>query len=218
MFKNTLIKFAFLFVVLFAYTANSQVITSKKVAVKKGVYQKPDVTAESTSDKTVAVSAKKIKTTTKATKTAKGTKSVLTDTDDKDLLPLPNDNYLALQMINNAMSFVGVRYHGGGTTKAGMDCSGMVTAVCNMFDISIPRSSNEMSKVGKKLEKDEIKKGDLVFFKTNGKNIINHVGMVIDVIGDEIKFVHSSSSKGVMVSSTKEAYYSRTFAQANRIL
>lgn len=116
------------------------------------------------------------------------------------------------------MSFIGVRYHGGGTTKAGMDCSGMVTAVFNIFDMKMPRSSNEMAKVGTKLDTKEIKKGDLVFFKTNGKNIINHVGMVIDVIGDEIKFVHSSTSKGVIVSSTKEAYYSRTFAQANRIL
>src|SRR5690606_29866827 len=135
-----------------------------------------------------------------------------------DLFPMPDENYLAVQMINNAMSFIGVQYRGGGTTKAGMDCSGMVTAVCDIFDLSLPRSSREMAKVGKKLATNEIQKGDLIFFKTNGKSIINHVGMVVDVIGDEIKFVHSSTSKGVIVSSTKEAYYSRAFAQANRIL
>jgi cell wall-associated NlpC family hydrolase len=121
-------------------------------------------------------------------------------------------------MINNAMTFIGVRYSGGGTTKAGMDCSGMVTAVFNLFDMKLPRSSTEMAKVGKKVSADEVQKGDLVFFRTNGRSIINHVGMVVEVIGDEIKFVHSSTSKGVIVSSTKEPYYNKSFAQANRVL
>ena len=215
MFSKALFNFVLAFVLLTAYTSNAQVITSKKEAVKKGVYQKPSEKTESTTDKTVA--AKPAKPAAKV-KTVTTKKYVLTDNDDKDLLPAPRENYLALQMINNAMSFIGVRYAGGGTTKAGMDCSGMVTAVFNIFDMKMPRSSTEMAKVGKKLETNEIQKGDLVFFRTNGKSIINHVGMVIDVIGDEIKFVHSSTSKGVIVSSTKEAYYSKTFAQANRIL
>ncbi|HEX8563611.1 MAG TPA: C40 family peptidase [Flavobacterium sp.] len=217
MFSKTLFNFVLAFVLLTAYTANSQVITSKKEAVKKGVYQKPADKPEVTlTEKTVA--AKPVRPVAKTTKTITTKKYVITDKDDKDLLPAPRENYLALQMINNAMSFIGVRYAGGGTTKAGMDCSGMVTAVFNIFDMKMPRSSNEMAKVGKKLEANEIQKGDLVFFRTNGKSIINHVGMVIDVIGDEIKFVHSSTSKGVIVSSTKEPYYSKTFAQANRIL
>lgn len=210
MFRKSLFKFALLSLLLAAYAGTAQVITSKKEAVKKGIYQKPN-------ESKLNVSEKQSKTVSKATK-SKNKKSIIKETEDHDLLPLPNENYLALQMINNAMTFIGVKYRGGGTTTAGMDCSGMVTAVCDIFDLSLPRSSREMAKVGKKLSTDEIQKGDLVFFKTNGKSIINHVGMVIEVIGDEIKFVHSSTSKGVIVSSTKEPYYSKTFAQANRIL
>jgi hypothetical protein len=65
---------------------------------------------------------------------------------------------------------------------------------------------------------DDIRKGDLIFFRTNGKSVINHVGMVTEVTDDEIKFIHSSTQKGVIISSTKEPYYGKNFAQANRIL
>lgn len=218
MFSKALLNFVLAFFLLTAYSVNAQVITSKKQAVKKGIYQKPSEKSDGTTERIIASATPKQKITAKGTKASKSKKSIITENDDKDLLPTPKENYLALQMINNAMSFLGVRYSGGGTTKAGMDCSGMVTAVCNIFDMKLPRSSNEMAKVGTKLDTKEIQKGDLIFFKTNGRSMINHVGMVIEVIGDEIKFVHSSTSKGVIVSSTKEPYYNRTFAQANRIL
>ena len=75
-----------------------------------------------------------------------------------------------------------------------------------------------MAKIGRRLNDDDIRKGDLIFFKTNGRSVINHVGMVTEVTDDEIKFIHSSTQKGVIISSTKETYYGRTFAQANRVL
>ena len=75
-----------------------------------------------------------------------------------------------------------------------------------------------MAKIGRKLDQNDIQKGDLIFFKTNGKHVINHVGMVTEVTDDEIKFIHSSTQKGVIISSTKETYYGKTFEQANRIL
>jgi len=58
----------------------------------------------------------------------------------------------------------------------------------------------------------------LVFFKTSNRGVINHVGLVTEVRGDEILFIHSSVQRGVIISSTKEPYYQRTFAQANRVL
>ncbi|MEG0851230.1 MAG: NlpC/P60 family protein, partial [Flavobacterium sp.] len=65
---------------------------------------------------------------------------------------------------------------------------------------------------------EEAQKGDLIFFKTNGRRHINHVGMVVENVDGEIKFVHSSTHGGVMISSTKEAYYTRAFSQVNRVL
>ena len=154
----------------------------------------------------------------KSTTSTSNLKGVISDQNADDIQISAPENYVASQMINNAMDFLGVRYRGGGTSSDGMDCSGMVTAVYNLFDMSIPRSSRDMATVGEKVDSSSVKKGDLIFFKTNGKRVINHVGMVVDIIGDEIKFIHSSTSKGVIISSTKESYYKKTFAQVNRVL
>lgn len=127
-------------------------------------------------------------------------------------------SYLALQLINVAESKLGSNYHSGGTGDSGFDCSGLMYSTFKRFDITLPRSSNEMAKIGRRVDDSDIKKGDLIFFRTNGKSVINHVGMVVEVLGDEIKFVHSSTHEGVVVSSTNEPYYRRTFAQVNRVV
>lgn len=210
----------------------SQIITSKKEAVKKGVYQKPaDVKkeifvankiefaqAENPLDEFGFKEVKEIKTKEiKAVKALVSKKPPITDQEDDDILFTPAQNYLATQLINNAMQFVGVRYRSGGTSLSGMDCSGFVTAAFNIFDLKLPRSSIDMSRVGEKIDPADAKKGDLIFFKTHG-GAINHVGMVIEVVNDEIKFLHSSLSKGVTVSSTNESYYKRAFVQVNKVL
>lgn len=216
-------------VFLLGFTGQAQVITSKKEAQKKGVYQKPSESAKSqvSPDVQNAVSAlvgsaEKPKAATKPSTPVNNPKkqskrSIVKHVNEPDIEPT-EENYVALQMVHNAMTFLGTRYLGGGTTAAGMDCSGMVTAVFKMFDLPIPRSSRDMAKVGKKIDKSEVKKGDLVFFKTNGGRVINHVGLVVEVLADEIKFIHSSTQRGVIVSSTKEAYYQKSFVQANRLL
>ncbi|HEU4496050.1 MAG TPA: C40 family peptidase [Flavobacterium sp.] len=199
---------------LVSATAHSQIITTKKEALKKGVYEKPEEKKAG-----IAAAAEKPKQVIKTVQKPAKKKLAVVEEEQPDLIvSSPSESYLSLQLINNAMEFLGVRYRGGGTTTKGMDCSGMVTAVFNLFDIKLPRSSNAMAHVGEKVEGDDIKKGDLIFFKTNGRSVINHVGVVIEKIGDEIKFIHSSTSKGVMVSSTGEPYYKRTFAQVNRII
>jgi lipoprotein Spr len=122
------------------------------------------------------------------------------------------------QLIDSASENLGVKYLGGGTTKDGFDCSGLIYTTFKKFDITLPRSSADMAKTGTKINDNEIRKGDLIFFKTNGRSAINHVGIVIEVLDDAIKFIHSSTSSGVIISSTKEVYYSKNFVQANRIL
>lgn len=205
-------KLILLLCILASSVTFSQVVTNKKAAEKKGIYQKPTTETSSTS------SDKKLKAAPK-TLANKNVKSIVNEKGGEDIETTSiTENYLAVQIINNAMQFMGVKYRTGGTSKAGMDCSGMVTAVFNIFDKAIPRSSNDMAKIGEKVEDTEVQKGDLIFFKTNGRSIINHVGLVIGKDEDGIQFIHSSTSKGVIVSSTKESYYKKAFAQVNRIL
>lgn len=120
-------------------------------------------------------------------------------------------------MLNTAFDYEGVRYRYGGMSRKGMDCSGLVMTAFGDTSVNLPRTSSEMAQVGERVRKAEAQTGDLIFFKTRG-NRISHVGIITEVLDDEIKFIHSSTSKGVIVSSTKENYYSRTFAQINRVV
>jgi cell wall-associated NlpC family hydrolase len=121
-------------------------------------------------------------------------------------------------LIETASKNLGALYRAGGTTLKGFDCSGLMFNTFREIDFSLPRSSNQQSKIGTKIDRSQAQKGDLIFFATNGSRSINHVGMITEIIGDEIKFIHSSTHLGVVVSSIKEAYYSKRFKQINRIL
>lgn len=128
------------------------------------------------------------------------------------------DEDLIAQIIQSASDKIGTRYRSGGTTIAGFDCSGFMYSTFGAFDIKLPRSSIEQSAIGEKIDNENAQKGDLIFFKTNGRHHINHVGMVVEVVDGEIKFIHSSTHSGVIISSTKEPYYERNFAQINRVI
>lgn len=121
-------------------------------------------------------------------------------------------------LIKTATDNIGVRYKAAGTTKNGFDCSGLVYTTFESQNIKLPRSSYDQAKIGKVIKIDDAKKGDLIFFKTNKSNQINHVGLITEINSGEIKFVHSSTSKGVIISSTKEPYYKNSFEQINRIV
>ena len=125
---------------------------------------------------------------------------------------------LVNNLIEKATDNIGVRYKAGGTTKSGFDCSGLVYITFQSENISLPRASYEQAKIGKVISLNDARKGDLIFFKTNKSRQINHVGLITEVNSDEVKFVHSSTSKGVIISSTKEPYYKNSFEQVNRIL
>ena len=113
---------------------------------------------------------------------------------------------------------IGSPYKYGGTTKNGFDCSGLVFVTFKKNDISLPRTSFDMSKYGKVISKKDAQKGDLIFFKTNGSSKINHVGLIVDIDKEFIKFIHASIQKGVIISSTKEDYYRKSFSQINRVI
>lgn len=129
-----------------------------------------------------------------------------------------SNNKLAEKIIADATCKIGSPYRFGGTTNAGYDCSGLVFTSFKKYDLSLPRTSKEMAKEGKIINKSNAQKGDLIFFKTGGSSQINHVGLIVDVNRDDIKFVHSSTKKGVIISSITEDYYQKSFVQINRIL
>lgn len=126
--------------------------------------------------------------------------------------------HIVNNLIETATDNIGIRYKAAGTTNAGFDCSGLVFSTFEKENIKLPRSSYEQSKIGKIIKFDDAKKGDLIFFKTNKSKQINHVGLITEINHEEIKFVHSSTSKGVIISSTKEPYYKNSFTQINRII
>ena len=125
---------------------------------------------------------------------------------------------LADELIRMASDNLGSRYRSGGTSKNGFDCSGLMYATFSSLDIKLPRSSHEMATIGTVIDVNQAQKGDLIFFKTRGGSQINHVGMVVEVCDGEIKFIHSATHGGVIISSTKEKYYEKNFTQINRVL
>lgn len=122
------------------------------------------------------------------------------------------------QVVVFANSYIGVVYRAGGTTKRGMDCSGLVSTVFRNFGIKLPRSSELMSREGKAITLTEVKKGDLLFFDiARLKGTINHVGLVTSVENGEVKFIHSTTSKGVIITSMNERYWKEAFVKAKRV-
>lgn len=143
------------------------------------------------------------------------------ETDNKDFNTNTNRVYDAAfvdELVLKASENIGTRYRSGGTSTEGFDCSGLMYYTFSSYDIKLPRSSVEMASYGLKIDAQNAQKGDLIFFKTRGSGRINHVGMVVEVLDGEIKFIHSATHGGVIISSTKESYYQRNLAQVNRVL
>jgi cell wall-associated NlpC family hydrolase len=123
------------------------------------------------------------------------------------------------KVVANALVFKGAKYKFGGTTKKGMDCSGVVYVAYKKENIQLPRVSREMAKQGKKISLKEARKGDLLFFRTHkSSRKINHVGLIISVKNKQIKFIHSTSSKGVIISSLSQKYWKNAFVKATKVL
>ena len=109
--------------------------------------------------------------------------------------------------------FKGTPYKYGGTDKRGFDCSGFAQKVYhNAFSIQLPRTTEAMSRLGKKVSKSNLKVGDLVFFKPTRK--YQHVGIFM---GNNM-FMHSSTSKGIIKSNLNNLYWKKKYRFAKRIL
>ena len=125
----------------------------------------------------------------------------------------------AEKIVTYAKTFEGVRYEFGGTTKRGMDCSGLVFTAFKHQNVLLPRISRDMAKRGKRINLNEVTEGDLLFFKTNKRQAkINHVGLVVSTNKKSIEFIHSTTSKGVITSLLSENYWNKAFIEARRVL
>ncbi|MGC1631798.1 MAG: C40 family peptidase [Gelidibacter sp.] len=125
----------------------------------------------------------------------------------------------ANRIVEYAFAFDGVRYKRGGTTKEGMDCSGLVVTTFDSENISLPRVSREIARTGNSIELNQVSKGDLLFFATRkNSRTISHVGIVTTVKDGLVEFIHASTSSGVIVSNLAEKYWNYAFIQARRVI
>lgn len=125
----------------------------------------------------------------------------------------------ASSIIDYAKTYKGVKYKYGGTSKKGIDCSGLIFNSFKKHDIAMPRTTKDLSVTGDWVDLKQVQEGDLVFFATKkNSRKVNHVGIVTDTNNDEVSFIHSSTSRGVMISKLSERYWYFAFVQARRYL
>ncbi len=124
------------------------------------------------------------------------------------------------EMISFAKTFLGTPYRYSGSSPSGFDCSGFIGYVMGGFGFSIPRSSYSIAELGKTIKLADVQPGDLLFFK--GRNInsttVGHVAMVVEANETEIKMIHASTTRGVVIENFKASkYYIPRFIKAKRM-
>ena len=102
-----------------------------------------------------------------------------------------------------------------GDSKRGTDCSGLVYQVYRkVYRTQVPRNTEDLKKESNKVAKRNLREGDLVFFTSSrSKKKVAHVGIYLK----NGKFIHSSTSKGVIVSNLNESYYTKHWISGGRI-
>lgn len=116
-------------------------------------------------------------------------------------------------LLREVTTWLGVPYHYGGTTRKGVDCSGLAQAVYQkVYNIDLERVTINMAQRTRRVNRRNLQEGDLIFFKIN-KRKVSHVGIYIS----NNKFVHASTSRGVVINDLDENYYSSRFAFGGRV-
>ena len=118
-----------------------------------------------------------------------------------------------MKLFHFVYDWIGTPYRFGGSSKKGVDCSAFTKQLYSqVFNLDIKRNSRDIFSMVSPVGKDELKEGDLVFFKIHSRSI-SHIGIYL---GDN-RFAHASL-KGVSISSLDDPYYSRYFYKGGRVL
>jgi NLP/P60 protein len=197
----------------------------KKKNTAKAIVAKTPKRATTSSKRKVATSSKRKRNTKKRVQYADNRAPAASEIEsDEDLVEeeVLAENAVDMDvqklLLDTAFSYLGTPYKHAGVTRKGMDCSGFVSTTFKAIDVPLSRSSQEMATQGKRIKLKNVRVGDLLFFKTLRHNRISHVGMVVDVQDGEVKFIHASSKRGVVISSLSENYYKKAFRMAKRVM
>jgi len=116
------------------------------------------------------------------------------------------------RVLKTADNYLGVPYRYAGMSHKGMDCSGLVCKAYESVGIRLPRSSRAQAEIGKTVDFKRLQPGDLVFFSAKrSSQQITHVGIVSSVKGNQVEFIHASTSKGVRYDRLDEGYWRPLF-------
>jgi lipoprotein Spr len=119
-----------------------------------------------------------------------------------------------IPLLQKIDEWYGTPYNYGGSSKSGVDCSYFTLDVMKgVFNINLNRTAAEQYQQTSRINWEDLKEGDLIFFKTEGPNKISHVGIYLT----NNKFVHASVSNGVTISDLSEPYYQRTIYSMGRL-
>lgn len=119
------------------------------------------------------------------------------------------------RLVQTAAKWLGTPYRYGRNSKKGTDCSGFVSRIYrDVYGIGLSRSSRSMFQDVRRVKRDKMRTGDLVFFRRSPKEPIFHVGIYLK----NNKFIHAASNGGVRVSSLKESFYRNNFYAAGRVM
>jgi hypothetical protein len=144
---------------------------------------------------------------------ANKTNKVNTEKSGTENLSMDEDALLFYLLRREFAKWQGTPYRLGGNSKRGIDCSALVQNIYHdSFNIKLPRTTETQAKKGDLVYRNQLKVGDLVFFKT-GWNV-RHVGIYM---GNN-EFIHASTSSGVISSSLDNVYWKPRYWQAKRIL
>ncbi len=122
-------------------------------------------------------------------------------------------------VVSTAKTYMGTPYQYGGTSRGGIDCSALIYNSYRAAGVSIPRTAKEQSKSGRKRGWSGLREGDVVFFKFKQKrDKWWHSGMITYVDKNTIRFIHASSSRGVVESDLMSDYYRENVKRFRRYI